>query len=195
MNDLFDQGSDATPLDPDECAGLRQASIATRADLNIAEQDNILKGTAWARRGRGKDILSVAFLKQLHKQMFGDVWNWAGTYRTTNKNIGVEANRIPTELHQRLDDTIYQINNSVYRLDEIAARLHHQLVYVHPFPNGNGRWSRLMADLVVEKLGQPPFTWGRDSLKSISEIRAQYIEALRAADSHDIAPLLEFARS
>jgi len=195
MNGLFDQSPDATPIDPDECAGLRQASIATRADLNIAEQDNILKGTAWARRGRRKDLLSVVFLKQLHKQMFGDVWDWAGTYRTTNKNIGIEANRIPAELPQRLDDTIYQINNSVYCPDEIAVRLHHQLVYVHPFPNGNGRWSRLMADLVVEELGQPSFTWGRDSLKSISDIRAQYIEALRAADNHDIASLLVFARS
>ncbi len=195
MSDLFDEPDDATPLEPEEREGLLQTWITYRSELNEAEQANIAAGVAWAYRQRRRDILAEAFIKQLHGRMFGDVWAWAGVFRRTERNIGIDPARIPVELRMVLDDARYWVENETYPPDEIAVRLHHRLVAIHPFPNGNGRTTRLIADLFAVRLEQEPFTWGRVSLTDISETRTRYVAVLRAADDHDITPLLEFARS
>jgi Fic-DOC domain mobile mystery protein B len=184
----------ATPLDGDELASLIPSHITTQGELNEWEQLNIVQGENWARKQR-KAILNEAFLRQLHKQMFGETWKWAGEFRKSDKNIGVDWLKIGVELKKLLDDTQYQIEHASYPPDEIAVRFHHRLVAIHPFSNGNGRHARLIADLLAERLGQPRFTWGSRSLADESETRQNYIAALQAADRHDIAPLLAFACS
>ncbi len=195
MSDLFDEPDDATPLEPEERDGLLQTWITYRSELNEAEQANIAAGATWAYRQRRREILAEAFIKQLHRRLLGDVWAWAGDFRRTGRNIGIDPARIPVELRLALDDARYWVANKSYPPDEIAVRLHHRLVVIHPFPNGNGRTTRLMADLLATRLGEEPFTWGRLNLIDVSETRTQYITALRAANNHDIGPLLEFARS
>ena len=195
LSDLFDEPDGATTLEPEEREGLLQTWITYRRDLNEAEQANIAAGTAWARRARPRDLVSEEFLQQLHKRLFGDVWAWAGDFRRTERNIGIEPMRLPVELRTAFDDARYWIEHETFPPDEIAVRLHHRLVAIHPFPNGNGRTTRLMGDLVATRLGQKPFTWGGQSLTDVSETRARYVAALKTADNHDIGPLLEFARS
>ena len=198
MTDLFQEPDDATPLQPAERDALLQSWITNRSDLNEAEQENIVKGAYWARRRRGlkpADLLNDEFAKTLHKQMFGDVWKWASTYRQTERNIGIEAHRIPNEMAALLNDVRYWVDHKTYPADELAVRLHHRLTAIHPFPNGNGRHARLMADLLIERLGGEPFSWGGGSLADVSALRAEYVAALKAADGHDIGPLLAFARS
>ncbi|OGT18474.1 MAG: cell filamentation protein Fic [Gallionellales bacterium RIFCSPHIGHO2_02_FULL_57_16] len=194
MTVKLDYPPGATPLDADELASLIPGHITTQGELNEWEQLNIVQGENWARKQR-KEILTESFLRQLHRQMFGETWKWAGEFRKTDKNIGVDWLKIGVELKKLLDDTHYQIEHASYPPDEIAVRFHHRLVTIHPFPNGNGRHARLMADLLVERLGQPRFTWGSRSLTDASETRMRYIAALQAADRRDIAPLLAFARS
>lgn len=162
MTDLFQEPEDATPLEPEEREGLLQTWITHRSDLNEAEQDNIVKGAAWARRGRRQKpdaILTADFAQEMHKRMFGDVWSWAGKYRTTARNIGIDACRIPMDVLAMFDDVRYWVEHRTYEPEELAIRLHHRLVSIHPFPNGNGRHARLMADLLVERLGSRSFTW------------------------------------
>ncbi|GEP58296.1 mobile mystery protein B [Reyranella soli] len=198
MTDLFQEPEDATPLEAEEREQLRQSWITNRGDLNIAEEENIIAGAAWARGRRSRDpagMLTADFVIMLHKRMFGDVWKWAGTYRTTARNVGVDAYRIGPDVAQLLSDVSYWVGNGTYPPDEIAVRFHHRLVAIHPFPNGNGRHSRLMADLLIERLGGISFTWGGGRLADTSELRRRYIVALRAADNHDMGPLLAFARS
>lgn len=198
MTDLFREPTDATPLAPEERGGLLQSWIVDRRDLNEAERENIVRGASWARARRSRrpgDLLTVTFAQTLHKRMFGEVWKWAGTYRRTERNIGIDAHRIPTEMPALFDDARYWVEHETYRPDETAVRLHHRLVAVHPFPNGNGRHARLMADLLIEHLGGEPFAWGGGSLANAGELRAGYVAALRAADNHDLKPLLAFARA
>lgn len=196
MSDLiFDGDDDAnTPLAEDEKEALIPSYITLRSELNEVEQLNIEQGSEWAL-GRKRDVLDEAFLRTLHKRMFGDVWKWAGEFRTTPRNIGIDAYRIGPELHQLLGDVRYHIEHESYPPDEIAIRFHHRLVFIHAFPNGNGRHARLAADLLAVQLGRPRFTWGSANLTQLAETRERYVSALRAADGHDIAPLLEFARS
>lgn len=189
----------ATPLDADELASLIPGHIATQGELNEWEQANIVQGDQWARKQR-KEILNEGFLRQLHKQMFGETWKWAGEFRKSDKNIGIDWPKISVELRKLLDDVHYQIEHASYPPDEIAMRFHHRLVAVHPFPNGTGRHARLMADLLAKRLGQPGFTWGSQNLVDASlidatPVRQAYIAALQAADARDYAPLLAFARS
>jgi Fic-DOC domain mobile mystery protein B len=127
--------------------------------------------------------------------MFGSVWDWAGQVRRTDKSIGVDKFSIRTEVRKLVDDARYWRDNDVYVPDEIAVRFHHRLVWIHPFPNGNGRHARMMADLIVKQAGLTPFSWGGASLIATSELRTEYISALRKADQGDITPLMEFARS
>ena len=192
---LFARDDDAnTPLAPEEREALLPSHITLRHELNEAEQINIGEAQRWAD-ARRRDVLDSVFLRELHRRMFGDVWRWAGHYRATARNIGVEAHRIAVEVQQAVDDARYWVEHATYSPDEIAVRFSHRLVAIHPFPNGNGRFSRLVGDILARRLGQPPFTWGRTSLVDAGETRARYIEALRAADNHDIGPLLLFARS
>ena len=192
---LFADDDEAnTPLTAEEREQLNPAYITLRHELNEAEQINIGQALRWTA-ARKRDVLDQNFLRQLHKRMFGDVWRWAGQYRTTARNIGVDAYRIAMDVRQAIDDSFYWVEHKTYPPDEIAVRFSHRLVAIHPFPNGNGRFSRLAGDLLTHQLGQEPFTWGRANLIDTGETRARYIEALRAADNHDIKPLLLFARS
>ncbi|MDD3288471.1 MAG: mobile mystery protein B [Alphaproteobacteria bacterium] len=193
MSDLFEYDDAATPLTPDERNGLIPTHITMRSELNEIEQKNILDADNWVFQ-RKRNALDEGFLRRLHKRMFGEVWSWAGTYRTTDRNIGVAPWRIQTDLKQLLDDVYFWIENKTYVPDEIAIRFHHRLVAIHPFPNGNGRWSRLVADILAVTLSQPRFTWGQFNLQTVSEVRRRYIDALRKADNHDISALIEFAR-
>ena len=193
--DIFGFDEDATPLAEEEKDGLIPSWITFRHELNEVEQANIAQGAFWASRQRRRDLLDETFLRNLHKRMLGEVWTWAGDYRTTERNIGVPAWKIRMELKILLDDARLWVDQSVFDPDELAIRFHHRLVAIHPFPNGNGRHARLMADLLVMRLGRSRFTWGSTSLLEAGEIRTLYVTALRQADAHDITALLAFARS
>ena len=195
MSGLHDQPDDAaTPLSPEERDGLIPAHIALRRELNEVEAQNILEASLWAFE-RKRALTNVDFARNLHKRMYGKVWRWAGEYRTTNKNIGVDANQIAPRMYEAMEQFQYWVDNETFTPDETAARFHHGLVTIHPFPNGNGRWSRLLGDLLAIQLGQPRFTWGRANLGQQGNDRDRYIAALKSADNHDIGPLLKFARS
>lgn len=196
MSDIFGEADDsATPLTPEEMRDLIPAHIAWRSELNAAEQENITRAQEWALGRRRRDLLSEKFIKDLHRHMFCDVWRWAGKFRTSQRNIGIDYWLIPIELRLLLDDTRTWMGLETYPPDEIAVRFHHRLVLIHPFPNGNGRHARLMADLVVMRLGHDRFSWGFESPDDPRATRTRYIKALRAADDHVITQLLDFARS
>jgi Fic-DOC domain mobile mystery protein B len=192
---LFDpEDAAATPLTPEERKALIPTYITQRRELNEVEQIGIADADRWAF-ARRRDVLSEVFLKALHRRMFKDVWRWAGTFRDTERNLGIEPWRIEVELRLMLDDVRYWIDGRTFLPDEIAVRFHHRLVSIHPFPNGNGRHSRLAADVLIERLGNRRFSWGGGDLVPAAELRRRYIAALKAADAHDVAPLLAFARS
>lgn len=193
-DDLLRVDDASTPLSHEEREGLLLEHITLRSELNEAEQANIMKARAWMLSSRQRS-LSTAFLNTLHEQMFCDVWAWAGVFRSTGKNIGVEAHLISTELRNLVEDCLTQIEFSAYEFDEIAARFHHRLVWIHAYPNGNGRHARLAADWLLMSQGYKQFSWGRSNILSAGEARTRYIKALRAADKHNYTPLLEFVRS
>jgi Fic-DOC domain mobile mystery protein B len=195
MSDLlFDKDDSGTPLTPEEREGLIPSYITLQRELNEAEQLNIGAAERWAF-SRKRGVLDDRFLRQLHWRMFKDVWRWAGEYRTTARNIGIDAWQISAQLHQLVDDTRYWIDHETYPTDDIAVRFHHKLVWIHPFANGNGRHARLAADLLLVQLGCKRFTWGRGNLVSVGQLRADYVGALQAADHHDYEPLKAFVRS
>jgi Fic-DOC domain mobile mystery protein B len=195
---MFEYPLGATPLDGDEIEALIPKHIRTQADLNAFEHMNISQALPWALRQ--KNITQVRILQRLHQVMFNHTWKWAGQYRKTQKNIGIEAYRIEPELQALCHDIAYHIQHKVFEPDEIALRFHHRLVWIHPFPNGNGRHARLAADLLVQKLGCKPFSWGSSTftsqnLEGENNMRKAYIEALRQADHFVYEPLFTFARS
>ncbi|MFC1619839.1 mobile mystery protein B [Candidatus Neomarinimicrobiota bacterium] len=188
--------SGATPLSPEETDDLIPVTITSRADLNEWEQANIQKAEAWAFSRDHKNLVSSEFICTLHKKMFDSVWRWAGQYRRSAKNIGIEWPDIPVEVKKLCDDCNYWIQYQSFASDEIASRFHHRLVTIHPFPNGNGRHSRMMADLIVTSLGYSRFTWGGGpGLAPNDTVRSQYLNALAKADQGNFEPLIRFVRS
>lgn len=183
----------ATPLDPDELGGLRHKHVTTRLQLDELEQVNIQSGMAWAARQRS-DVLTDRFVVTLHKRLFGEVWDWAGSFRTTGKNIGVDPVRIAVELRMLMDDARFWVAHQTHPPVEAAIRLHHRMVWIHPFANGNGRHARIMADTVLTRVYKvKPIDWaGGYDLQHMNERRAAYIAALKAADRGDMGPLLAF---
>lgn len=191
----FEYPEGATPLDPDEAAGLVPDHITNQAQLNRWELQNVLKGEEWAFGTKRADLLTLDFLITLHKQMFGDTWRWAGEIRRSEKNIGVAPERIQTELRNLFGDVEAQLKDKTWSLDEIAARFHHRLVAIHPFPNGNGRVARTMTDLLLVQQGSERFGWGSGDLTSTeSDVRRRYIAALQRADGRDYRQLFDFVR-
>lgn len=184
----------ATPLDPDEIEGLKFKHITTRVELDYLEQANIESGLIWLNRKKNYDILTEQFIRDVHKMLFGDIWKWAGTFRKTEKNIGINPVHISTQLRLLLDDVRFWIEHKTYSTIEIAVRFHHKLVYIRLFPNGNGRHSRIIADVLLKSNGHNEIDWsGGFNLQTMNERRKQYIRALRVADGGDYGPLLSFA--
>lgn len=199
--DTHDRADGSTPLDPDERDGLIPTYIATRDDLNEAEQANIAAAALdLRRRGLSTDqVLDEPFVRSLHKAIYRDVWKWAGTYRTTERNVGVDPRMIAIEVRNLMDDAAHWVAPDCAWLtrDQAVCRIHQRLVAIHPFPNGNGRHARAYADVLIRTLGGEQFTWGARSLLSDGPDRQAYLRALRIADANpeDIDPLVTFARS
>jgi Fic-DOC domain mobile mystery protein B len=186
------------PLNEEEKEGLLIKTIATQGELDEFEQQNIEQAVLWSlgRNFKVETLFSETFVKDLHKRMYGNVWVWAGQFRKRNKNLGVDKWQIQTELKYLLDNAMYWHQNETYNPDELTLRLKHKLVSIHCFANGNGRHSRLYADIIIEKLFKlPHFTWGANNLIKQSENRSTYINAVRTADNGDIKPLIKFART
>lgn len=195
INDSLPLG--ATPLTPDDAKGLIPKGISTRGQLDQFESANIQQGLVWAMRSRKKvkDLLTVDFCLKLHKKLFEHTWRWAGHFRQYEVNIGnTPPVMVPVNLRNLCDDVMAWVEIDTYPSDEICIRLHHRMVWVHPFPNGNGRHSRIMADLLARSMGLPTFQWGKSDLGKPSKSRIDYIKALRSADHGDITALLKFAR-
>jgi Fic-DOC domain mobile mystery protein B len=196
LNINYIQGQ--TELDEEEKEGLLIKSITTREELDEFEQQNIEKAIQWTftRKFKKEQLLTEKFIKDLHKKMYGDVWKWAGQFRSSEKNIGVKSYLIPIELRNLLDDCLFWIDNNTYSHEEIAIRFKHRLVCIHCFSNGNGRHSRLIADLIMEKIFRGTFfTWGRNDLVRQTDARATYIKAVKLADKNEIQHLIAFAKS
>jgi Fic-DOC domain mobile mystery protein B len=194
MTDIGEEPDGATPLDPDELEGLKFRHVTTRGELNELEQANVESGLRWLKRIRRRDVLTEAFVREFHHRLFGDVWKWAGTFRQTEKNIGVDPLQIGVQLRMLLDDARYWAEHGTYAPLEAAARFHHRLVQIHCFPNGNGRHARIMADEYLRQhFSHPPIDWaaGQDLMQE-NKRRDDYIAALRAADAHNYDPLLTF---
>ena len=187
-----------TPLDEEEKEGIRIPTISTREELDEFEQQNIEEALQWllTRKLKPEQILTEKFIKDLHRRMFGEVWSWAGQFRTSQKNIGVDYWHISTQLRMLLDDAILWYKETVFEPDEMAIRFKHRLVNIHCFPNGNGRHSRLMADVIIEKVyGGEVFSWGAGDLTSNSQARTNYLKAVKAADRDRIDALIKFSRA
>lgn len=200
VDPVGEQAPDATPLDLEDLAGVRLSWVTTRQELNQAEANNILRGRLWAfARREPWWYLEPDALNQLHRRMLGDVWTWAGRLRRRETNIGLDPFQIPIAVRDLCDAVRAQVGDGTrlaYPADELAVRFHHRLVVIHPYPNGNGRHSRLATDLLVRDLNVNAFSWGTLSTSTAGDVRRQYLAALRAADSEpNFRPLVDFARS
>lgn len=196
MKRLNDEPTGATPLTPDDLSGLKFPHIQTRAQLNELEAANILEGQLWAGELGTLTLESLfcrEFITELHKRLFGDVWEWAGKFRSRELNIGVDPAVISERLHNFLEDAKCWIEFQSFSHLELSARIQHGLVLIHPFVNGNGRHSRIFTDIMrVYVLQTSPLTWAKGDLENLTEERTSYISALRAADKHDFRPLMEY---
>jgi len=194
----FDYEQGQTPLDEEEKEGLIIKTIASRTELDEFEQLNIEEAVQWslARKFTKEVLFTERYIKEIHRKMYRSVWAWSGQFRQTNKNIGVDRWQISVQLKNLLGDVLFWSDNFTYPPDEIAVRFKHRLVSIHCFPNGNGRHSRLMADIIIEKIfGEKVFTWGSGNLLPAGNARTAYLDALKKADSGNYSALIAFARS
>jgi Fic-DOC domain mobile mystery protein B len=196
-NSLLSNSPGNTPISEQEIEALIP-NLATQGELNEWERENIILAERWCfspRVLKSFNPVCEADLRELHRQMFGKTWKWAGSYRKTEKTIGVPVVQINNAMAAFLGDAEYWVKEKTFAADEIAVRFHHRLVHIHPFPNGNGRHSRLIADVMAVQLGRPRFSWGRTNLQPGGAVREQYISAIKKADEGQIKLLMEFARS
>jgi Fic-DOC domain mobile mystery protein B len=201
MTDVLSEPADATPLTDEERQGLR-LPVLTRDELNLAEAENISRAMSWLffshRRLRPESVTQEAWLKRLHRTMYNQVWVWAGQYRTTDRNLGVPYWQVRMDMRNlEADANAWLADTSAarYSNDECAIRFGYRLVVIHPFPNGNGRWSRLASDALIVALGGSRFTWGGASLTEPGALRRDYISALQTADTTgEFEPLMAFSR-
>jgi Fic-DOC domain mobile mystery protein B len=185
-----------TPLTPSESERL-VPSLSTRGELREIERLGIHAARVWAMRPATlarSDLLSVEFVRELHRRMFGGIWRRAGRFRTAEEGAGWECGRVAQGVGLFLDDAEGWLRYSTYPVHEAAVRLHHRLVSVRPWANGNGRHARLMADVVVAAQGEAPLTWGA-RVPGPGSPSQRYFEAIAAADGGDLDPLVGFARS
>jgi len=166
----------------------------TLQEIYVYEAKNITKATLKylsAKPDKKLAPFTYEWFLQLHKDMFGDVWDWAGKLRQVEFSIGVKAYMVPIELKKLVDDLKYWDKNKTFCVVETAARLHHRAVQIHPFKNGNGRWSRMLANIYLKQNGLNPTKWNEDLLSKENPHRDDYIKSLKLADKADYSKLIE----
>jgi len=191
MRFVYPEG--ATPIDPDEAQALIPGHLTTQSELNEWESQNIQKAVTWSLSRKRTGVLTANFVNVLHRRMFDQTWEWAGAYRRSDKNIGVPWEQVAVEVHKLLGDAGFWLAESVYSVQESAIRLHHRMVVIHPFVNGNGRHARLLADVLLYNRDLPRIKWGGFELDAPGKARSNYLQALRAADQGDYGQLLSCA--
>lgn len=194
----LDYNNGQTPLDEEEKEGLLIPTITTKGELDEFEQQNVEEAIQWVlgRSLKAETIFTERFVKSLHKRMYGDVWKWAGNFRHSDKNLGIDKWQIPVALKTLLEDALFWVQNETYNPDEIAIRFKHRIVSIHCFSNGNGRHSRLMADIIVDKIyKRSVFSWGAANLSANGNERKIYLQAVKEADNGNYHNLIDFARS
>lgn len=193
-------------LSPEDFEGLIPSYLLTRADLNRAEAENIAKARIRLRKDARRysnieTLLDDMTLRVIHKEMFGDVWEWAGAYRRLMTNIGVMPEQVPVRTRELCLNTRVMAEfcdrDNAWDCDELACRFHWELVRVHPFLNGNGRHARMVADLLAVALGRPVFSWGANDYAEGAAARGAYLAAILKANETcgDVKDLVTFARS
>lgn len=189
MKDELNRPQGATPVD--DISGLKPNHISTKQELDLWEAENILKAARKYLAKRRKITFNEQFVRKLHREMFSDTWEWAGRYRTSDFNIGVPSHLITGEIAGLCGDYDYRVKNG-FDFFEIVLMVHHRLVQIHPFVNGNGRHARLMGDILLYSTGSEPVKWPDREMVENTDVRKQYIEALKEADKGDYNPLKEF---
>ena len=188
-----------TPLSEEEMEGLLIPSITTKGELDEFEQLNIQKAVEWyliRKKFKADQILSEEFILEVHKRMLNEVWAWAGQLRQSEKTIGIPWHQVPIRLRQLIGDCKYWIEHKTHSDEEIAIRFKHELVAIHLFPNGNGRHSRLMGDIVMKHIfNKPRFTWGQKNFVNKGNTRDRYIKNLKEGDKGEFNNLIQFAQS
>ena len=186
---LFPPIPGETPID--DASGLKIKGITLRRELSVFEAENIAKVATKYLVGkltRRKAPFDYSWALRLHREMFGKVWKWAGHLRTENLNLGVPYHLVETELFQLLESVPWWAGEPWMNQ---AARLHHQAVRIHPFQNGNGRWSRMLANIWLRLNGQHYTAWPEQTVGDESVIRGEYLAAIKAADQGEYGPLVE----
>lgn len=187
----FDYALGATPLDAEDAVALIDSHVTTRGQVDELEFENVAAGMRWAYGRKGDDILTVDFMLELHRRMFGDTWKWAGKVRMKETMpVGVAPGRIRPDVAELCANVAAQLQEGAWSVEEIAARFHHRLVWIHPFTNGNGRFCRVIADVILVQRGMELFGWGQNLGRKGDE-RERYIAALQAADKKDYRPLFQ----
>jgi Fic-DOC domain mobile mystery protein B len=190
----FDFPQGATPLN--DYSGLKLSWVQFLSDLNRAEAENIFlaqKRYLHCAVNSPETWFNPGVLKKIHWAMFHKVWEWAGSFRTVHTNIGLKPHLIPTQLALFCAE-IRSWSQSACDLTilERAARIHHRLVAIHPFENGNGRFSRLIADRYLKAYHYSYPIW--PSFENDGDIRSYYIQSLKCADQGEYEVLIELMK-
>ena len=185
----------STPLDHDQIIGIRFSHLTTMGELDELEDVNIQNGLEWLNRQKTDDYLSIDFICKLHEKLFSDVWKWAGKFRTAEVNISkYRPYDVGPQLKNFFEDAKLWITSGQMSWDEISAEMHHRLVTIHPFPNGNGRTTRIYTEYVQKRNNQEVTSWNAALAHHPKGRRESYIKALRDADKGDFTLLIEFMK-
>ncbi len=188
---------DATPLNDISGLKLPKNKVYSLKEIYVYEANNIALATLKylaAPPSKKTAPFSYEWLSKLHEEMFGNVWDWAGKFRHNELSIGIKAYLIPSTFKDLADDIVFWDKNKTFDIYETAARIHHRAVQIHPFQNGNGRWSRMLANIYLRQNGSMPVKWQEDLLSKENPKRDEYIKALKAADNGDYSSLIEMHR-
>jgi len=194
VSDEWTPTAGETPIDP---SGLKDRSIKTRSQLHLVEAENIRKAMVKylaATPSASQSPFTYDWLLKLHGEMFGDVWEWAGVVRTRNLSLGISWEQIGQQLGGFVLDIQAWDKRENFLLEQ-AVEIHHRMVCIHPFENGNGRWARLLANIWLRQHGKPAIEWPESAVdEQASSIRSEYIAAIVEADNHHLEPLMKLHR-
>ncbi|HCT84913.1 MAG: mobile mystery protein B [Candidatus Margulisiibacteriota bacterium] len=179
----------ATPID--DYSGLKLKHINTIKELYEAEFLNITSSTSkyLLKPPSNKSFMDRIYLFKIHKTMFSQVWDWAGKKRISNKSVGIDKFQIDIEIVKLIQDFEFWESSNMDTI-EVSSRIHHKLVYIHPFENGNGRWARLVTNIYLKQKLNRIVYWPEQELYINNVFRKRYIHSLQSADHGNFADLV-----
>jgi cell filamentation protein len=173
--------------------------LTTEKEINESEFEGFLKAEIYfTEKLSARTKFDVKYILGLHKMALTHLYSFAGKYRDVNMSKGgfpfASAKFLPETMSEFETEILSKLKNKYESQEDLikdVAIVHGELLFIHPFREGNGRTARLLANLMVRIAGYESLKFEKVGKKEFEE----YVSAVQNCANKDYEKMIDFVKS